>query len=238
MGDTVMHTKKPRRKLKRLTVVVTILMVAFFAYVELANIKFQNMTYRQKLLKAVYPAFMWFTKLTGKNTTALTNTANVKPPQSFYTLSLKLNNGKVLDCSTLAGKKVLLVNTASNCGYTNQYGDLQTLQNEMQDKLVIIGFPANDFKEQETGSDESIGQFCTLNFGVTFPLAAKSIVVNKEGQGPVFQWLTDKSKNGWNDHQPDWNFCKYLINESGVLTHYFSASVQPGGAEIKAALAQ
>lgn len=238
MGDTVKPTKKPRRKLKRLLVVLLVLTAAFFGYVEMANINSKNMTYRQKLLKAVYPAFMWFSKLTGKNTTVLTNTAQVKPPQSFYDLSLKLNNGKVLDCSTLAGKKVLLVNTASNCGYTNQYGDLQTLQNERQDKLVIIGFPANDFKEQEQGSDESIGQFCTLNFGVTFPLAAKSVVVKKEGQGPIFQWLTDKSKNGWNDHHPDWNFSKYLVNETGVLTHYFSSAVQPGGAEIKAALAQ
>ncbi len=238
MGNTIKSTKKPRRKLKRLLIVLLVLTVAFFGYVEIANIKSQNMTYRQKLLKAVYPAFMWFTKLTGKNTTALSNTAQVKPPQSFYDLSLKLNNGKVLDCSTLAGKKVLLVNTASNCGYTNQYGGLQTLQNEMQDKLVIIGFPANDFKEQEQGSDESIGQFCSINFGVTFPLAAKSVVLKKEGQGPIFEWLTDKSKNGWNDHQPDWNFCKYLINETGVLTHYFSASVQPGGPEIKAALSK
>jgi glutathione peroxidase len=238
MGDTLKPTKKPRRKLKRLLVVLSILTVAFFSYVEIANKDSKNMTYRQKLLKAVYPAWMWVTKLTGKNTTVLANTARIKPPQSFYDLSLKLNNGKVLDCSTLMGKKVLLVNTASDCGYTNQYGDLQQLQNALQDKLVIIGFPANDFKEQEKGTDESIGEFCTVNFGVTFPLATKTVVIKKDGQSPIFQWLTDKSKNGWNDHQPDWNFCKYLINESGMLTHYFSASVTPGGKEIKAALAQ
>jgi glutathione peroxidase len=238
MGDTIKTTKKPRRKLKRFIIVMGIMTVAFFSYVEIANIHSKNMTYRQKLLKAVYPAFMWVTKLTGKNTTVLPNTVKVKPPDSFYDLSVKLNNGNMLSCSTLTGKKILLVNTASNCGYTNQYGELQKLQELWQGKLVIIGFPANDFKEQEKGNDESIGQFCTVNFGVRFPLAAKTVVLKKEGQSPIFQWLTDKSKNGWNDHQPDWNFCKYLINEEGVLTHYFSASITPGGDEIRAALAQ
>lgn len=218
--------------------VVALLAITFVVYVEIVNRHSKDMTYRQKVLKAVYPAWMWFTRLTGKNSTVLSNKAGVKPPQSFYDLSVQLNNGRQLSLDTFRGKKVLLVNTASNCGYTNQYGDLQQLQNEMSDKLVVIGFPANDFKEQEQGDDATIGQFCTLNFGVTFPLAAKSVVVKKEGQNPVFQWLSDKNKNGWNEQAPIWNFSKYLINEEGVLVDFFAPSISPQSKEVKAALAQ
>ncbi len=132
-----------------------------------------------------------------------------------------------MDFSTLKGKKILLVNTASNCGYTNQYNDLQKLHQRYSDKLVVLGFPANDFKEQEKGNDEEIAQFCQVNFGVSFPLAKKSRVVKSVEQNPVFNWLTDKSKNGWTNKQPSWNFAKYLVNENGILTHYFDPSISP-----------
>jgi glutathione peroxidase len=157
-------------------------------------------------------------------------------PQSFYNLKATLNNGTVLDFDQFKNKKVMIVNTASDCGFTNQYEGLQALYEKYKDKLQIIGFPANDFGEQEKGSDETIEEFCKVNYGVSFPLAKKTIVKRKEGQHEVFQWLTDESKNGWNYVAPTWNFCKYLINENGDLTHFFEAAVEPMGKEIAAAL--
>ncbi|MBL7741224.1 MAG: glutathione peroxidase [Chitinophagaceae bacterium] len=192
------------------------------------------MTYRQKVLKAVYPAWMWFTRLTGKNTKELSG--HKQPVISFYSLQATLNNGDTLDFASLKGKKVLLVNTASNCGYTDQYSDLQKIAEEYKDKLVVIGFPANDFKEQEKGTDEEIARFCKVNYGVTFQLIKKSTVIKSPGQHAVFQWLTDSSKNGWNNEPPSWNFTKYLVNEEGVLTHYFGPSVSPASKEVDAAI--
>lgn len=188
------------------------------------------MTLRQKVLKAIYPAWMWWTKLRGKNNTELSN--RQKPPVSFYSLKGILNNNTELDFDSLKGKKLLLVNTASDCGYTNQYDDLQKLYEEYNDKLAVIGFPANDFKEQEKGSDEEIAQFCKLNYGVTFPLMKKSTVIKSPEQNHIFQWLTDSTKNGWNNKPPSWNFTKYLVNEEGVLTNYFGPSISPMSKDI------
>ena len=223
------------KKLKRFGLVLLFLLAAFAVYVEIVNRNSVNMTYRQKLLKAVYPAFMWFTRLTGTNAAKLSN-KDKTPVVPFYTLKAILNNGDTLDFAGLQGKKVLLVNTASDCGYTHQYEDLQSLYAENREKLVVIGFPANDFKEQEKGTDEEIGAFCKKNYGVTFPLVLKSVVIKSAGQHPVFQWLSDKAKNGWNDKQPTWNFSKYLVNEKGILTHYFDPSVSPSSDEVKNAI--
>ena len=190
------------------------------------------MTGRQRILKIAYPLWIAFTKLLGKNTQILANTRHVRPVQSIYDLSVPLNNGKVLPLNTYKGKKLLLVNTASNCGYTNQYDDLQKLYQQFGNQLEIIAFPANDFKEQEKGSDSDIAQFCRVNFGVTFPLAKKSVVVKSAGQNDIFGWLTSKSKNGWNEKAPSWNFSKYLIDEQGTLTHYFDPSILPLSEEV------
>ena len=218
------------RKLKRFIVVLMILIAAFAVYVEIANRKTKEMTYRQKVLKAMYPFLMWFTKLTGKNTNDLTG--DKQPPVSFYTLKATLNNGAALDFASLKGKKVMLVNTASDCGYTNQYADLQKLADEYKDKLIIIGFPANDFKKQEKGTDEEIAQFCKVNYGVTFPLMQKSVVIKSPEQNPVYRWLTDSTENGWNKKAPTWNFSKYLVDENGKLIHYFDPSVSPLSGDI------
>jgi glutathione peroxidase len=220
-----MQIKKRYTKLKRISIVLSILIIAFFAYVEIINRNSKNMTYRQKVLKAVYPAFMWITKLTGKNAKELSGIK--EPPVPFYTQNAILNNGDTIDFSSFKGKKVLLVNTASDCGYTNQYDDLQKLSETYKDKLVVLGFPANDFKEQEKGTDKEIAEFCKVNFGVTFPLMQKSSVIKSPQQNPIFQWLTEAAKNGWNDKAPTWNFSKYLVNEKGVLTNYFDPSVSP-----------
>lgn len=196
------------------------------------------MTGRQRILKIVYPLWIAFTKLLGKNTKVISNDKNVRPVQSIYELSVPLNNGNSLPLQSYKGKKLLLVNTASNCGYTNQYDDLQKLYQQFNNQLEIIAFPANDFKEQEKGSDNDIAQFCKLNFGVTFPLAKKSVVIKSGDQNKIFKWLTDKTKNGWNEQPPSWNFSKYLLNEQGTLTHYFDPSVSPLSEEVVKAVAK
>jgi glutathione peroxidase len=183
--------------------------------------------FRQKFLKAVYPLLVTWGRITGRKSTVLTNEQTANPMQSFYNLSVQLNNGKELKLESTRGKKVLLVNTASECGYTAQYDDLEQLYKKYKDKLLIIGFPANDFGRQEPGSDEDIAEFCRINYGVTFPLAKKSTVLKGKNQNEVFKWLTEKSKNGWNTEPPTWNFSKYLVNEEGILTDYFDAAVSP-----------
>jgi glutathione peroxidase len=219
MGDKM-------RKLKRFFFVLIILVAAFAVYVEIVNRNSKNMTYRQKVLKAVYPALMWWTKMRGKNTAHLSNEQK-QPPVSFYSLKGALNNGDTLDFISLKGKKIMLVNTASDCGYTEQYNALQKLYEQYKDKLTVIGFPANDFKQQEKGSDEEIAKFCKNNFGVTFPLMKKSVVIKGQGQNEIYQWLTDSTKNGWNNKQPSWNFCKYIVDENGILANFFGSSVSP-----------
>jgi glutathione peroxidase len=189
------------------------------------------MTARQKILTKIYPLWMFLTNLIGKRSSTYKNNANMKPPVPFHNLSAILNNGNKLAFADLKGKKVLIVNTASDCGYTNQYEDLQKLYEQNQDKLVVIGFPANDFKEQEKGNDEEIAAFCKLNYGVTFPLAKKSSVIGAN-KNEVFNWLSDKNKNGWNEQEPVWNFSKYLVSEDGVLLQYFDPGISPTGNEI------
>jgi glutathione peroxidase len=226
------------RKLKRFLIVLAVLLAIFAIYVEIVNRNSVNMTYRQKVLKAVYPVLMWFTKLTGTNSKQAAN-KDVKPAVvPFYDLTTVMNDGQTLSFSTLKGKKVLLVNTASDCGYTNQYEDLEKLYQEYKDKLVVIAFPANDFKEQEKGTDEEIATFCKKNYGVTFPLAKKSVVIKSAEQNSIFQWLTDPAKNGWCSQLPTWNFSKYLVNENGVLTAYFDPSVSPMSSDVKQSVAQ
>ena len=218
-------------KLKRVILVLLLLLVAFWGYVEIINVNSKNMTVRQKILKAVYPVFTWLAKAGDKNKDELTN-EKVKPVVSFYTLKSVLNNGTEFDFNTLKGKKILLVNTASDCGYTPQYTELQKLYEQYHDKVVVIGFPANDFKEQEKGSDEEIATFCKLNFGISFPLMKKTVVIKEKGQNSVFKWLTDATQNGWNNKPPSWNFTKYLVNEEGILVNYFGPAISPLSEEV------
>ncbi len=194
------------------------------------------MNFKQRLSKFLYPLIMRLTRSSQKIEQIKKNDGHTVPAVSFYSLQSPMNNGDRLDFSALKGKKVLLVNTASNCGYTAQYGELESLYERYKDKLVVLGFPANDFKEQENGTDGAIAEFCRVNFGVTFPLMKKSSVVKGSAQNTVFKWLTDASKNGWNTQEPVWNFCKYLVDENGVLTHYFAMSVSPESPEIVAAV--
>ena len=222
-------------KLKNAFIVIVMLIIVFGGYVMIVNRNATNMTGRQKVLKAIYPMFVWINKLTNKNRTAISHAA-VVPPVSFFLLKAVLNDGTVLDMASLKGKKILLVNTASDCGYTGQYDQLQKLYSRYNNDLVVIGFPANDFKEQEKGTDREIAEFCKKNYGVDFPIIQKSIVLKNPGQNSVFQWLTDPGKNGWNSQPPTWNFSKYLVNEEGILTNYFGPAVEPMDEEIVQAI--
>jgi glutathione peroxidase len=194
----------------------------------------KRMTIKQHLLKVFYPALM---KLSGlKKDRIKINGQNLPPVVSIYTLNVLKGNNELLSLSDLKGKKILLVNTASDCGYTQQYEALEKLYEKFNNKLIIIGFPANDFKEQETGTDEDIASFCKINYGVSFPLMKKSRVIKGADQNAVFNWLSDAEKNGWNNKAPVWNFSKYLVDEQGVLTHYFDPSISPLGAEMLTAI--
>lgn len=211
------------------------IIVTGWSYVMIVNRNSVNMTGRQKVLRTIYPMFAWFNKLVNKNREVISHTA-VVPPVSFYSLKMILNDGSALDMVSLKGKKILLVNTASDCGYTGQYDQLQKLYSQFNNELVVIGFPANDFKEQETGTDAAIASFCKINYGVRFPLAQKSVVVKKRDQNSIFQWLTHPDQNGWNSQAPTWNFSKYLVNEEGILTGYFGPAVEPMDEEILKAI--
>ena len=182
------------------------------------------MNIKQKILKAVY---RFAGKLISKSSSAQFNHNKILPTTSFYTLTSRLINGKLFSFSQLKQKKVLIVNTASDCLYTAQYETLQLLQNKFKDQLVVIGFPSNDFGKQEKADNHSIENFCKKNYGVDFPLMQKSIVRKVDDQHEVYQWLTDASKNGWNNQQPEWNFCKFLVDENGTLAGYFGPSTSP-----------
>jgi glutathione peroxidase len=135
---------------------------------------------------------------------------------AFYDFKVKTLEGGVFDFSTLKGKKVMIVNTASKCGNTPQYKDLEEAYQKYQGDLVIIGFPANNFAGQEPGTAQEIRQFCTEKYGVTFPMMAK-ISVKGDDMAPIYRWLTSKEKNGVMDSEVTWNFQKYLIDENGKL---------------------
>lgn len=193
-----------------------------------------KLSFRQRILKKLYPLLMKVGKWSGKLVHA--NPGKAAPPVSFYKLEQILNDGRMVDFSSFRGKKVLLVNTASDCGYTSQYQELEQLSRSFPESLVVIGFPANDFGKQEKGSDHEIARFCQVHFGINFPLARKSSVVKGEGQNLVFFWLSHSECNGWNEQQPSWNFTKYLVNEEGMLTHVFHTALSPLSEEVVGAL--
>lgn len=151
---------------------------------------------------------------------------------NFYDNSAQTINGEDFDFSSLKGKKVLIVNTASKCGLTPQYEELQKLWEQYGgDDFVIIGFPANNFMNQEPGSDTEIKEFCTENYGVTFPMMAKISVKGKD-MHPVYKWLTSKELNGVEDSKVSWNFQKYLVSENGTLEKVLKPRVQPDDPQV------
>ena len=150
-----------------------------------------------------------------------------QPVEPFHALSATDINGKPFPFDQLRGHKVMVVNTASECGYTPQYKQLQDLYTTYKDKgFIIVGFPSNDFGGQEPGKEKTIADFCEKNYGVTFPMMSK-VIIKGEGQHPVYQWLTQKAKNGATDSVVKWNFGKYLINEDGSLHTVLASGVDP-----------
>jgi len=142
--------------------------------------------------------------------------AGFSQTKSFYDFKVKSLDGTDFDLSSLKGKKIIVVNTASKCGNTPQYKDLEEVYEKYQDVVTIIGFPANNFMHQEPGSAEEIRKFCTENYGVTFPMMQK-ISVKGDDIDPLYKWLTSKKENGVMDSEVKWNFQKYLIDENGRL---------------------
>lgn len=156
----------------------------------------------------------------------ITNERNVQPTTSIYSIPVKKIDGTISTLEEFKGRKMLIVNTASECGFTGQYAQMEEVYENKKDELVIIAFPSNDFGAQEPDSDEMIAQFCEKNYHVSFPLYAK-IDIKGENKHPLYKWLSDSSLNGWNDQKPSWNFSKYLVDENGVLQHYFNAGIEP-----------
>lgn len=152
--------------------------------------------------------------------------------KSLHDFKCKTLDDKDFSFSTLKGKKIMIVNTASECGYTPQYKDLQALYEKYKDKnFTIIGFPCNDFGGQEPGSAGEIQSFCSKNYGVTFPLMEK-VVVKGDNKCEIYKWLTSKAENGVEDSKVNWNFNKYLIDENGKYVKHLGSGVNPLDKEV------
>ncbi|MFN5136597.1 MAG: glutathione peroxidase [Chitinophagaceae bacterium] len=156
--------------------------------------------------------------------------APVKQP-TVYQFKMEALEGGIIDFKKYKGKKILIVNTASKCGYTPQYEELQALYEKYKDKLVVIGVPANNFGGQEPGTNAEIKEFCSSKFKVTFPMTAK-VSVKGDDMCDLYKWLTSKEKNGVLDAEVKWNFNKFLLNENGELIAYFPSKVKPMSEEI------
>ena len=163
---------------------------------------------------------------------SLTSNSQVSTDDSIHQFKVADISGNIFDFSELKGKKVMIVNTASKCGLTYQYESLQKLYSQYKDfNFVIIGFPSNDFLWQEPGSNEQIMDFCEENYGVTFPMMSK-IVVKGSKKHPIYQFLTQKSKNDFKDSKVTWNFQKYLINKDGKIEKIIAPRTRPDSEEI------
>lgn len=156
-------------------------------------------------------------------------------PKSIYDYTVPALQKGTIDFSKYKGRKILIVNVASECGNTPQYKELQNIYNKYKGKLVIVGFPANDFGGQEPGSPEQIAEFCKKEYAVTFPMAAK-ITTKGPQTAPIYQWLTQKKLNGVKDSEVKWNFQKYLIDEKGNLVEVFAPKTKPDAPEVIAAI--
>lgn len=188
------------------------------------------------LITLSLPAWFWScfngNKVASAPKETISATNQEKP--SFYDLKAVSLDGETIDMSKYKGKKVIILNVASKCGYTPQYADWQKFYESNKDQVEVLGFPCNQFLGQEPGSSDEIATFCQKNYGVTFQMFDK-VDVKGDQQHAIYQWLTDPSKNGWNSEVPSWNFCKYLINEEGKLTHFFGSKIKPDNQEFMAA---
>jgi len=154
---------------------------------------------------------------------------------SFHEFEINTLSGEKLNMADFEGKYILCVNVASKCGYTPQYAPLQELYEQHKDKIVVIGFPCNQFGGQEPGTQDEIASFCEKNYGVSFPMTEKINVKGKE-QHSIYAWLTQKAQNGVDDAKVNWNFNKFLISPEGEWVSHFGSSVDPMGEKLRAYL--
>jgi glutathione peroxidase len=203
--------------------------ILIFSTIFILLIMIANLMKIGSLLTALALPFTQNTALSRPNGTEM----NAAAP-NFYQFKMKGIDGKEIDFSQYKGKKVIVLNTASKCGYTPQYADWEKFHQANKD-IVILGFPANEFGGQEPGTNSEIASFCQKNYGVSFQMMEKVVVKGAE-KCNLYSWLSDKSKNGWNEKEPSWNFCKYVINEKGELVNFFASGVKPTSAEFIAAL--
>jgi len=155
--------------------------------------------------------------------------------KSIYDFKVEGLDGGTIDFAQFKGKKILIVNTASKCGFTPQYKELEALYEKYKDRLVIVGFPANNFNSQEPGTNTEISEFCKKNYGVTFPMAAK-VSVKGDDTAPIYKWLCNKTENGVLDAEIKWNFNKFLLDENGKLVAKFDSKVTPMSEELTSKL--
>ena len=160
----------------------------------------------------------------------------VNGSSSFYDLALNDINGERINLANFRGKKVMIVNVASRCGYTSQYKDLQALYEKNKDRLEIIAVPCNDYGSQESGTNLEIKTFCETRYGVSFTMGSKQ-KIKSPPISDLYKWLSDPNQNGWNSTLPSWNFCKYIINEDGHLTHFLRSGVNPTGKQMNEIIA-
>ncbi len=184
-----------------------------------------------KLISAAAIMLGCAAKQSDKISTTTMDTPSKDSATSVFKFSVKALDGSTINFADFKGKKVLIVNTASECGYTPQYKELEELYEKYKGKLVIVGFPANNFGGQEPGSNTEIKTFCTKNYGVTFPMAEK-ISVKGDDTAPIYQWLTQKTQNGVLDAEIKWNFNKFLLDENGHVIAKFDSKVTPMSEEI------
>ena len=157
----------------------------------------------------------------------LTSMMNLVNSPSIHQFEIRaLDSEEMISFDQFAGKKILIVNVASKCGYTRQYANLEALYEKYQDQLVVIGFPCNQFGGQEPGSEEQIAEFCSSTYGVTFPMTEK-VMVKGENVHEIYRWLTSKDLNGVDDYKITWNFNKFLLDEQGQLLGHFASGVDP-----------
>ena len=162
---------------------------------------------------------------------------NLHGQESFYDLKINSIEGKIIDFNSFKGKKVLIVNVASNCGFTSQYEALESLYQQFKESLVVLGVPCNQFGGQEPKNEKEIKEFCKNNYGVSFLMSEKINVKGKD-KHELYEWLTDKNKNGSINSSVRWNFQKYLVNEDGGLINYFYSTTSPTSTKITSIIKQ
>lgn len=180
----------------------------------------------KRLFILVLSVMAFFQSCKGQKSETDSNSIAKEMGKTIYDYKVEALEGGEINFADFKGKNILIVNTASECGFTGQYEDLQNLSEEYKNNLVVVGFPANNFGGQEPGSNEEIGAFCQKNYGVTFPMAAKVSVVG-EDTAPIFQYLTHKELNGVKDTKILWNFTKFLVDTNGNLVDTFISSTKP-----------